>query len=97
MTLFETDLNTVENTIRRYVRVPLTQGQFDAVADFVFQFGAGNFGTSTLLKFLNSGNYPGAAAEFKRWIYETDPETGLKRQNPGLITRREDNFRTFIA
>jgi lysozyme len=95
--LFETDLTNAENAVRKHVSVPLTQGQFDALADFVYQFGAGTFASSTLLKFLNSGNYPGAANEFKRWIYVTNPATGIKEPSNGLIARRDDNFRMWLA
>jgi lysozyme len=97
MTLFETDLNNAENAIRRHVRVPLSQGQFDALVDFIYQFGPGAFAGSTLLKTLNTGNYPGAAAEFKRWIYVTNPVTKVKAPDNGLIARRNDNVRTFLA
>lgn len=91
MTLFETDLMHAENAVRKHVRVPLTQGQFDALADFVYNLGAGAFAGSTLLRRLNEGDYPAAADEFKRWVY-----AGNMRIS-GLIERRKDNYRTFIA
>lgn len=95
--LFETDLANVEKAIARNVRVGLTQGQYDALADFIFQFGPGAFAGSTLLKYINGGNFPSAANEFKRWIYVTNPATGVKEQDSGLIARREDNYRTFVT
>ena len=91
MTLFETDLLHAENAVRRYVTVALTQGQFDALTDFVFNLGAGRFAQSTLLQLLNTGNYPAAAEEFKRWVYAG----GVKVA--GLETRRADNYRTFLT
>ncbi len=97
LTVFETDLGHAENAIRRNVRVPLTQGQFDALADFVFQEGSGKFVSSDLLALLNRGDYPAAAAEFKRWIYVTDEDTGQKVQVAQLIERRGDNYAMFLA
>jgi lysozyme len=97
MTLFETDLGHAENAIRRNVRVPLTQGQFDALADFVFQFGAGKFASSDLLAFLNRGDYAAAAAELKRWVYVADENTGQMVQSAHLVERRGNNYAMFLA
>ena len=49
------------------VRVPLTQVQFDALVDFVFNVGTHAFRCSTLLKFLNAGDFAAAANEFDKW------------------------------
>lgn len=56
-----------EYVVNRVVTVPLKQGQFDALVDFVFNLGAGNFQSSTLLRKLNAQDYAGAAAEFNKW------------------------------
>lgn len=56
-----------EYVVNRVVTVPLKQGQFDALVDFVFNLGAGNFQSSTLLRKLNAKDYAGAAAEFNKW------------------------------
>lgn len=69
--------------VRYMVRVPLTQGEFDALCDFVFNLGCGAFGGSTLRGLLNSGNYSGAAAELVKW----DHAAGKVMQ--GLLLRRE--------
>lgn len=86
--LFSVDVENVEACIKSKVHVPITQSQFDALASFVFNFGCGAFGSSTLLKKLNAGDTAGAAAEFSRWIYVTDPKSGAKVQQAGLIARR---------
>ena len=80
-----------ENAVTRYVTVPLTEGQFDALVDFAYNAGAHNLRNSTLLKKLNSGDYSGAAAEFAKWV------NGGGKKLPGLIKRREAERRLFLG
>jgi len=61
------DIKAAENAVSQDVHVPLTQGEFDALVDFVFNLGSGALLHSTLLRLLNSGNYHGAAEEFEKW------------------------------
>jgi lysozyme len=53
--------------VQRLVRVNLTQSQFDALTDFSYNCGIGSLSGSTLLKYLNLGNYEQAGNEFERW------------------------------
>jgi lysozyme len=66
---FDADIAAAETTVSDNVKVPLSQGQFDALVDFVFSEGAGHFEGSTLLADLNAGDYASAAAQFPRWDY----------------------------
>lgn len=61
------DLEGAEYVVNTVVTVPLTQNQFDALVDFVFNLGSGNFQSSTLLRKINAGDYSGAASEFPKW------------------------------
>lgn len=61
------DIKTSEDAVNKYVLLPLKQNQFDALVDFVFNLGSGNFARSTLLAKLNAGDFAGASAEFVRW------------------------------
>jgi len=65
--LLREDLVWVEEAINTKVVVPLTQNQYDALASFIYNVGAGAFTKSTLLRKLNAEDYSGASAEFKRW------------------------------
>lgn len=76
------DMTEAGNAVTRWADKPLTQNQFDALADFVFNLGEGNFRGSTLLKKLNAGDYAGAAAEFPKWVKASG------KVMPGLVTRR---------
>ena len=78
-----TDTHFAVAAVNVLVKVPLTQGEFDALVDFVFNLGAENFRTSTMLKLLNAGQYKAAAAEFDKW----DHCGGVVLA--GLLRRRE--------
>lgn len=65
--LLDQDLIPVEAAINNSVTVPISQNQFDALADFIYNVGIGAFKSSTLLKMLNNWNYSGAAAQFAQW------------------------------
>jgi|KBSMisStaDraftv2_1062788.scaffolds.fasta_scaffold05698_9 lysozyme len=80
------DVRNAETAIQRLVKVPLTQGQFDALVDFVFNLGAGRLAGSTLLKYLNSGKYDAAAWQLLAWDHAGS------QQLAGLKARREAEF-----
>lgn len=61
------DVQEAADAVNHEVVMPLTQNQFDALVDLVFNVGAGNFHTSTLLRMLNIGAYDRAANEFEKW------------------------------
>jgi GH24 family phage-related lysozyme (muramidase) len=67
--------------VKRYVRVPITQNQFDALVDFAYNAGAKNLLKSTLLRKLNERDYDAAAAQFDRWVHADGKVlTGLVRR-----------------
>ncbi len=61
------DLEIAETYVNALVIVPLTQEEFDALVDFVFNLGPESFKKSTMLELLNRGEYQLAAAQFDRW------------------------------
>jgi len=65
--LLACDVRDAEQAVQRLVKVPLTQGQFDALVDFTFNLGAGRLAASALLKSLNAGRYDEAAEQLLRW------------------------------
>lgn len=62
--LFQRDLATAEDAVRRNVIQPLTQNQFDALVDFAFQAGEGNFTKSDIYTYANLGDFPAAERSF---------------------------------
>ena len=63
----QADVAWVKRCIDKVVKVPLGPNQVAALYSFVFNLGATNFRTSTMLRKLNAGDYIGTANEFKRW------------------------------
>jgi lysozyme len=76
------DVRNAETAIQRLVKVPLTQGQFDALVDFVFNLGAGRLAGSTLLKYLNSGKYDAAAWQLLAWSPRRQSAVGRPQGAP---------------
>ncbi|MDQ0035943.1 lysozyme [Variovorax boronicumulans] len=56
-----------EPAVRKAVKVPLTQRQFDALVSIFYNAGVGALSASTLVRVLNLGDYGGAATQFPRW------------------------------
>jgi len=79
--------NDYEKHIKELVKVKLEQHQFDALVAWVFNLGYGNLKDSTLLKFLNAGDYHNVPAQIKRWNKAT--VDGEKIVLDGLVRRRE--------
>ena len=55
--------------VLRLIRVPLTDGQFDALVSFTFNLGAGALQCSTLRRQTNRGEHDAAALEFLKWVW----------------------------
>ncbi|MBB4768640.1 lysozyme [Xanthomonas sp. LMG 8993] len=87
--LLEADLNKALAGVRKHVRVPLTAHQEAALVDFVFNLGASNLATSTLLRKLNRKDYKSVSAELGRWVY--GKVNGKSAVLPGLVARRRAN------
>ncbi len=83
--LLAADLSWVEEDLNA-LPVPLTQGQFDALASLTYNIGRGAFAGSTLKKRLLAHDFIAARAEFQRWVYAT--VGGTKKILMGLVNRR---------
>ena len=66
--VFDSDIAKVEGIINSTVTVPLNQDQVDALGDFIYRIGAGNWAKSQLLADLNAGNYAAAASDFSHFV-----------------------------
>ncbi len=84
--LKDADAVTAGDAVKQLVDVPLTQGEFDALLDFVFNEGINALKGSTLLALLNGGNYHAAGEQLLRWVYVGNEEEA------GLRARREQEL-----
>ena len=89
LALLHSELGDTVNDLKRLVKVPLNQNQYDALLSFTFNVGAGHLAESTLLKKLNAYNYAGVPLEIRRWV-KADGCT-VK----GLVRRREYEAKLF--
>lgn len=87
--LLRQDLRAAEAGVKRAVRVPITQWQYDVLVSFTFNVGEANLKGSTLVRKLNAGDCLGAAREFDRWVYARGQKL------PGLVTRRAEERKIF--
>ena len=81
--ILEADVRAAEAAVVRLAKVPLSQGQFDALVDFTFNLGAGRLESSTLLKLLNQGLFDDAKQQLLRW------DIAAGEENAALKARRE--------
>ncbi len=65
--MLDVELEEYEGYINDLVNVELQQHQFDALVAWVYNLGAGNLISSTLLIKLNAGEYADVPHEIKRW------------------------------
>ncbi len=70
------DLVVAERAVLRLIRVPLTDGQFDALASFTFNLGSGALQRSTLRRKVNREEHTEVPAEFMRWVWAGTSLTG---------------------
>ena len=88
-TAFLEDMEGFERAVRKLVKVPLAQYQFDSLVSFTYNCGEGNLAKSTLLKKVNASDFKGAAAEFKKW------NKANGKVLPGLTRRRDSESLLF--
>ena len=87
--LLREDIASAVACVNQALRVPVNQHQFDAVVDFCFNAGSGNFLGSTLLRAVNAGDFPAAVAQFGLWVHAAGAVV------PGLVRRRAAEAKLF--
>ena len=80
--LLRADLREAIQCVNRVVEVGLQQRQFDALVDFCYNAGQGNFERSSLLGKVNLEDFEGATYQFGLWVHVN------MKPVPGLVRRR---------
>jgi lysozyme len=84
--LLKSDLRWCSEAVESSVKVPLTQGQFDALYSLCFNIGETAFKKSTVVRKLNENDYKGAADAILMW-----------NKPAVLVKRRERERALFLA
>ena len=80
--LLRIDVESAERAVLRLIKVPLTDGQFDALVSFTYNLGSGALQCSTLRRKVNRQAHGEVPAQLVRWVW-----AGGRRLN-GLVNRR---------
>lgn len=83
-TLLKHDLKRFEDGINAALKVPTTQGQFDALVCFAYNLGLSR--ALPLVAMMNDGNAEGVPA--RMMLYTKATVDGVKKELPGLVKRR---------
>jgi lysozyme len=94
------DVSTFEGAIKHCVRVPLSQGEYDAFVGLSYNIGGKAFCNSTLVQKANAGDYKGACEQILHWTYfqgKNCAEPQYRKLCGGLVTRREQEYNQCIG
>jgi GH24 family phage-related lysozyme (muramidase) len=84
------DMGLAQVAVMTAVTRELTDGQYAALCDFVYNVGRGNFRRSTLLKVVNAERHDEVPFQFLRWVKAGG------RELPGLKARREAEIEMYF-
>ncbi|CAH0306241.1 hypothetical protein SRABI118_04590 [Massilia sp. Bi118] len=92
---FERRVADAERAVRRNIKVPLNQSQFDALCSLTYN--TGPTGASGTYGYVNAKDFDGAASNISRMVKVEIREKGKKKYvvAPGLIKRREEESAPF--
>lgn len=85
------DVAKFEGALKQCVTVPLSQNEYDAYISLSYNIGSGAFCNSTLVRYLNQGEYSMACKEILRWN-----RAGGKVVQ-GLVNRRQEEYKQCIS
>lgn len=85
------DLSLFVDEVNKLVKHPINQNQFDALVSFAYNLGTGCLSESSLLKYVNEGNFKLAASQFGKY----DHAGGEVIE--GLVKRRAEEMHLFLT
>lgn len=87
--LLREDAEVAADSVRRVVKVPLKQHEFDALVSFFLNIGEGKLAGSNTIALLNQARRDAFLDMHKRWIRANG------KILPGLVKRREAEAKLF--
>jgi lysozyme len=85
------DVKNAEIAVKKYVNVPVTQGQYDSLVSLAYNIGGNNFRKSTTLKEVNNKNYEKAGKGILLW------NKAKGKISNGLVKRRNEEYSLFSS
>ena len=92
--LLREEVKKCEDSIKRNMKVQLTQNMFDALVSFGFNCGVGVYSNSGVARETNAGNFAGVPERLLDWCKATI--NGKKEIVPGLYSRRKAEGELFL-
>jgi lysozyme len=89
------DVALCETAIKKNIKVPLNQNQFDALVSFGFNCGVGVYSNSGVATAVNSGNFAGVPVALEAW--SKAKINGVSQTVPGLLARRKHEAQVFMT
>lgn len=91
MQLLDVTLEPYELTVRRAIKVPLNENQYDALTILCYNIGVAGFKSSSVVKMINgaAGNYPTLIEAWYSW----NKDEG--KVSPGLVNRRKAEWKLY--
>lgn len=84
--------------MEKWVKVELTQGQYDALTDFVYNLGINKFSSSTLLESVNAGSWTDAVYQLQLWVHSGGQIlSGLVKRRAAETALIKGDRATFLA
>ena len=85
---FVESVASAENVVKRRIKQTPSQGEYDMMVSFVYNLGAGNFASSTLLKKFNQNDRTGACEQYPRWVFVNGKDCRIDDSNCAGIPKR---------
>lgn len=92
--LLREEVKKCEDSIKKNIKVQLTQNMFDALVSFGFNCGVGVYSNSGVARETNAGNFAGVPERLLDWCKATI--NGKKEVVPGLYNRRKEEGELFL-
>lgn len=89
--LLRIDVESAERAVLRLIKVPLTDGQFDALVSFTYNLGSGALQCSTLRRKVNRQAHAEVPEQLMRWVWAGG------RKLKGLVRRRDTEAIRYVA
>lgn len=93
--MFDEEIAEFVSEVHRLIKVPVSQGLFDALVSFFFNNGTGK--CQSLINAVNSGSDTKTRAVWMRYCNAYNQKKGCKEPWPGLVSRRTEELQHWAS